>query len=94
MDGEWGVSHILVSLQGCSTSEKSQAQRRHLASARLCQAAKQTASLLRGGRAGSTQLAVPDQGAVSSAHALRSSSGQPCLGWAGGRCKTPFLTAS
>lgn len=72
---------LLVSCQGCSTSEESQGQRRHLASARLCHAAKQAASLLRGGRAGSTQRAVPDQGAVSSAHALRSSSGQPRVGW-------------
>lgn len=41
---------LLASFQGCPTSEKSQRQKRHLAHAHLCQAARQTASLLGGGR--------------------------------------------
>lgn len=41
---------LLASFQGHPTSEKSQGRRRHLASAHLCQAARQAASSLRGAR--------------------------------------------
>lgn len=75
------LSCLLASLQGRPTSEKPQGQRRHLASARVCQAARQAASLLRGGRQAPLSSSVPDQGAVGSAHAPRSSSGQPRVGW-------------
>lgn len=63
----------------------------------MCQAARQAASLLGGSRQLSTQLLCARSGSCRlSAHALRSSSGQPLVGWGKARslvrdCKLTFF---